>query len=103
MSDAGTGVSAQARVATPTPGRYVKQLVSHLGRKRTTTLVAPGHGLVTFDDGRCVATAEPGVLVLTANADTAEGLARIQDVVGRHLERFGQRNELRVEWVVGAE
>ena len=102
MSEAGTGVSAQARVVTQTPERYIKQLVSHLARKRTTTLVSPGHGIVAFDDGRCVATADPGVLVLTANADTAEALARIQDVVGRHLERFGQRNELRVEWVVGA-
>jgi uncharacterized protein len=25
-------------------------------------------------------------------------LARVQDVLGRHLERFGQRNELAVTW-----
>jgi hypothetical protein len=95
-------VAARARVATPTPERYVKQLVSHLSHKRSTTLVAPGHGVVTWDDGRCVAIAEPGVLVLTANADNAEALARIQDVVGRHLERFGARAELQVEWVATA-
>jgi hypothetical protein len=26
-------------------------------------------------------------------------LARVEDVLGRHLERFGQRNELVVSWV----
>jgi hypothetical protein len=98
MSDAQI---ARARVATLTPERYVKQLVSHLARKRTTTLVSPEHGVVSWDDGRCDATVEPGVLVLAATAETAEALARIQDVIGRHLERFGQRHELRVEWMVG--
>jgi hypothetical protein len=29
----------------------------------------------------------------------ASHLDRVMDVVGRHLERFGQRDELRVEWV----
>jgi uncharacterized protein len=27
-----------------------------------------------------------------------EALERVQDVLGRHLERFGQRNELVVTW-----
>jgi hypothetical protein len=87
-----------ARVPTGQPERYLKQLVSHLGRRRTTELLAPGHGVITFDDGRCTLTAEEGVLVLTAMAVDLAALARIQDVVGRHLERFGTRAELRVRW-----
>jgi hypothetical protein len=90
--------SAVARVATMTPERYIKQLCSHLARKRTTMLVSPGEGVITFDTGRCVAVAAPGLLVLTATADSAEALAHIQDVVGRHLERFGARSELEVRW-----
>ena len=51
--------------------------------------------------------------ILTVAGDTlgprAEALVecveRVQDVLGRHLERFGQRNELVVSWAVdpGAE
>ena len=47
--------SAVARVATMTPERYIKQLCSHLARKRTTELVSAGEGVITFDTGRCVA------------------------------------------------
>jgi uncharacterized protein len=40
-----------------------------------------------------------GVLTLTAEGPDEEGVARVEDVLGRHLERFGQRNELTVTWV----
>jgi hypothetical protein len=39
-----------------------------------------------------------GVLTLLAEAPDAETLGRVQDVLGRHLERFGQRSELAVVW-----
>jgi caffeoyl-CoA O-methyltransferase len=87
-----------ARVATSQPERYLKQLVSHLGHRRSTELLADGSGLVQFDDGRCTLTAEPGVLVLNASAESLEGLTHVQDVVKRHLERFGNRAELQVSW-----
>ena len=46
-----------------------------------------------------------GVPVLRAQAGDTEALERVQDVLGRHLERFGQRNELVVTWAAdpGAE
>ena len=37
-------------------------------------------------------------LTLVAEATDTDGLTRIQDVLGGHLERFGQRNELIVAW-----
>jgi uncharacterized protein len=84
-------------VATEVPERYAKQLVSHLGRRLTFTTeggtstagIAGGVGIVVVGDG---------VLTLIAEAPDAETLATVQDVLGRHLERFGQRNELRVAW-----
>jgi hypothetical protein len=42
-----------------------------------------------------------GVLTLLAEAPDAESLARVQHVLGSHLERFGQRNELTVTWTTG--
>jgi hypothetical protein len=52
-------------------------------------IIAGGTGIVEVGDG---------VLVLRARADEREALERVQDVLGRHLERFGQRNELVVSW-----
>jgi hypothetical protein len=91
-------VESVGRVATDQPARYVKQLVSHLGHKRSTRLDDDGVGIVDFDTGRCTLTAEPGGIVLAASAADAETLERIVDVVTRHLERFGTREELRVIW-----
>jgi hypothetical protein len=87
-----------ARIPTGQPARYIKQLVSHLSHRATTELLPDGQGVIRLDVGHCVLSAAPDELVLTASADDAEGLARVQDVVGRHLERFGAREELRVHW-----
>jgi hypothetical protein len=94
-------LSARAVVPTDAPERYAKQLVSHLGRRVewttdgpvSTATIAGGTGIVEVGDG---------VLTLHAQAGDAEALERVQDVLGRHLERFGQRNELVVTWSDGA-
>jgi hypothetical protein len=90
-------LSARADVPTDDPERYAKQLVSHLGRRTewategatSTASIAGGTGVVQVGDG---------VLTLLAGAPDPETLDRVQDVLGRHLERFGQRNELTVVW-----
>jgi caffeoyl-CoA O-methyltransferase len=89
---------ARAEVATATPDRYIRQLVSHLSHKATTELRPDGTGVIAVHDGRCELTGEGELLVLEATAEDVQGLAHIQDVAGRHLERFGARAALRVEW-----
>jgi hypothetical protein len=92
-----TALTARAVVPTATPDRYAKQLLSHLGRRvswvtdgnTSTAELAGGAGTVVVGDG---------VLTLIAEAPDAEALARVQHVLGSHLERFGQRHELNVTW-----
>jgi len=95
-------VESVAHVATAQPARYIKQIVSHLGHKLTTGLDDSGSGVVEFDTGRCTLDPQPGVLVLAASATDATALARVQDVVGRHLERFGDREGLTVTWTASS-
>jgi hypothetical protein len=93
-------LTARADVATDATERYAKQLVAHLGHRvefttegdRSTARFGEGSGTVVVGDG---------VLTLLAEGPDEESLARVQDVLGRHLERFGQRNELTVTWVTG--
>jgi hypothetical protein len=95
--DATAAHTSRAAVATDVPARYAKQLVSHLGRKIefvedddtwTATVNGAVAGITVGDD----------VLVLTAEAPDADGLALVEHALGSHLERFGQRNELTVTW-----
>ena len=89
---------ARAEVVTSTPDRFVKQLISHLGHKVTAEWQSDGTAVIAVEDGQCKLTAGADRLVLEATADSTQGLAHIQDVVGRHLERFGARAALRVDW-----
>ena len=90
-------ITARADVVTDAPARYAKQLVSHLGRRvswttegnTSTAQIGGGSGSVVVGDG---------VLTLLAEAPDPETLARVQQVLGSHLERFGRRNELSVTW-----
>jgi uncharacterized protein len=96
-----TSFSARADVPTATPDRYAKQLLSHLGHRvswategdTSTAELAGGTGRIIVGDD---------VIILVAEADDAESLAGVQHVLGSHLERFGQRNELTVSWVSDA-
>ncbi|MFG2488500.1 DUF2218 domain-containing protein [Streptomyces virginiae] len=89
---------ATARVATTRPARYIKQLVSHMGHKVTTSLTPDGRGVITLTAGTCSLTPTPDQLVLTVTAVDDESLAQVQDVITRHLVRFATQEELAVDW-----
>ena len=90
-------LSARADVPTDSPERYAKQLVSHLGHRVEFATVGDT-STADIGGGTGSVVVGTGVLTLLAQGPDAETLARVQDVLGRHLERFGQRNELTVTW-----
>jgi uncharacterized protein len=89
--------TATASVATATPERYAKQLASHLS-KRCEIREDPAGTRIVLADGDCLVQANQQTLDLHVEASTNAALDHITHVVGTHLERFGQRNELRVIW-----
>jgi len=93
-------LTSRADVATDSPDRYAKQLGAHLGHRLAVVQDGP-RTVVQFDHGQCLLTPGEGVLVLAATADDEEQLAVVEDVVGRHLERFGARGDLAVTWQRG--
>jgi hypothetical protein len=91
--------TSTAAVLTDRPARYAKQLVSHLSRRATGEWSDDsGTGTITFTGGAATLTAGEGVLELVVEGDD---LDRLEDVVGRHLVRFGARDELVVSWQRG--
>ena len=90
-------LSATASVATSTPERYAKQLASHLGRRSEIREETDGIRIV-LAVGDCLVRPGNDTLELIATAPGAEELDVVTRVVGSHLERFGQRNELQVAW-----
>ncbi len=99
--DVTSRLTARADVLTEAPARYAKQLVSHLGRRLTWTTEG-GTSTAQIGEATGVVLVGDGVLTLLAEAPDEESLARVQHVLGSHLERFGQRNELTVSWTTEA-
>jgi uncharacterized protein len=91
-------IRSRADVTTDAPARYAKQLVSHLGRKvefstdgaTSTAQIAGATAQVVVGDD---------VLVLLAAGQQEEDVARVEHVLGSHLERFAARSELTVQWI----
>jgi len=109
--------TAEARIPTDRPGRYLVQLCKHVANKgrhlthrpRTHALpeLRPDQIQVEWTDsdgtlrlpwGQCTLQAAPGTLRVYVEADDQENLERLQDLVSTHIARFSRRDPLRVTW-----
>lgn len=92
--------TSETVVATDRAARYGKQLASHLGRKATAEWdEEAGRGSVVFGEDRGHAelvAQEDGLLMRVYASPGAE--ENLEGVLGRHLVRFGSRDELVVAW-----
>jgi|SRR5947209_2870484 hypothetical protein len=92
---------SEALVVTDRPARYGKQLVAHLSRRNAGEWSdSDQRGWIEFADGRAELSCGSDGLHLAIEGDP-ENLAHLEDVVGRHLVRFGTRDELHVRWSRG--
>ena len=95
----GTPAASSASVGTDRAGRFGKQLVAPLGRRSAGEWDEQGGtGWIDFGETRAELSAGPAALDLRLSA-APDALDRMEDVVGRHLVRFGARDELTVQWV----
>jgi DHA1 family bicyclomycin/chloramphenicol resistance-like MFS transporter len=92
-------VTSVATVATERAPRYGKQLVSHLGRRAVGTWdeATESGTLVMGEAAQVTLTSTPSALLIEIRSPN-DTIANFEDVVARHLERFGDRDELKVVW-----
>jgi hypothetical protein len=101
--------ASTAHVVTERPALYLKQLCEHFADQ--TQRHSPQEFEVTFDDreglidfapvvsGTCRLDArQEGVLVVEVSGSDRAALERVQRIVTKHLQRFGDRDGLRVAW-----
>ena len=89
--------SSEARVATEAPARYLVQLCKHFQHRRPVE-IGEQSGRIEFEAGVCTLAAEADVLVMRCDAADGDQLARLQDVVARHLLRFAFRAPPEIVW-----
>lgn len=92
-------LSSEARVPTEVPQRYLAQLCKHFQHKLPVTS-DERHGRIEFPMGSCEldAAASAGTLLMRVLASDEAALAKLEDVVARHLERFAFREKPEIRW-----
>jgi hypothetical protein len=92
--------TAEAKVSIERPERWAKQLVSHLGNKAKVEEL-DGFSKLTFgEEGTSVGLVSTDAehILLTALGQTQEDVDRAKNVLGKHLERFAEKLEIKVDW-----
>jgi hypothetical protein len=97
VSTVDTGLAGRAVVATEKPSPYLLQVAKHF-RHKLDVRFDERSAVIPLAAGVAVLSAGDEALTLTAHAHTPADLARVEHVIGSHLERFGRRDELAVAW-----
>lgn len=88
---------SEARVETTMSRRYLAQLCKHFQHKLPVSLTEVD-GRIEFPAGVCKLNADADALFLRVEANDEAGLARLEEVVASHLERFAFRDKPEVCW-----
>ena len=91
--------TAAAHVAIPTPPRYMNRLAKHF-EHRVTVQRDERSASVAFPDAPCTMQATDTHLDIRIEARDPEQLARLQEVVTRHLKQVASQESFDVEWTV---
>ncbi len=93
-----TELRSTAIVPTDRSARWIKQLAAHLGRRAEVREEADGARVLLIAGATCRMSGDDAELRLAATAADDDALARVEHVVGSHLERFAAAEGLTVSW-----
>lgn len=85
------------RIPTASASRYLGQLVKHFGHKVPASQEGD-RGRIEFGFGTVSLASDPEALTMTIDSPDAENMARGEQVMGSHLERFAFRETLAIAW-----
>lgn len=91
-------LKSKAEVAIERPGRYAKQLASHLGHKITITEIPGGHHYV-IENATADVLPQESQIVFSCKASDAEALERMQYVLQKHIVKFAGDLNPEFVWV----
>ena len=77
---------------------YLKKFCRHFAYKLPTKFDHTD-GYVDFPFGDCWLRIKGNVITIRLEAETSDSLAKMEGVVGSHMERFAFRDEVKLSWV----
>lgn len=97
-----TPLTATARVETERAAGYLSQMCKHF-RHKTEVEFNDTSGRIQLNMGACaLSLPDNATLLMEATAADADSLRKVEDIIDRHLVRFGFREELTINWIDAA-
>ena len=90
-------LSTSAFVPTDSPARYISRLCKHFAHKIPVSFDEQ-QGRIEFSAALALLQASSAGLTLQVQADTAQDLEQIKQVVASHFERVAWQAELSLDW-----
>lgn len=84
-------------IQTPLAASYLKRLCKHFSQEIPVEY-GETEGIAHFPFGQCRLQAEAQVLSFHCQAEDATALARLQEVIAKHVVMFTHRNPMTVTW-----
>jgi hypothetical protein len=87
-----------AKVATPSGGKYIRQLCKHWSHKLEVEQEGDT-GKVTFPNAVATMSADEEGIAIRITGENREEVEQLTDVVARHIDRFAFREApLKYDW-----
>lgn len=90
-------MNAQSIIATPNAAKIMRWTIGHF-KPKVPAQYNKTEGSVEFRFGTCNMQATDEELIVTVQADDEKSLTSLKDIVGRHIEKFGIKENIQVEW-----
>jgi len=91
-------LSSQTTITTEKANKYVKQMCIHFSHKSVVN-ESDSTPTIDFGFGTGQLVANDKSLTIKATAQDVAALEKTETVLGAHLERFGFRDKVIVDWV----
>ena len=92
-------ITATGTCATSRAARYSKQLVSHMSRRHGGEWDSEAdRGYILFPTTRADLKCTDDMMTITVEAEDEETATFLEDVIERHLVKFGAKDNLTMEW-----
>ncbi|MEL6524987.1 MAG: DUF2218 domain-containing protein [Chloroflexota bacterium] len=90
-------MNAKSVITTKNAEKLMRWTIGHF-KMKVPAEYDKTQGKVEFPAGICTMQATTDQLIITVEATTSESLSWLKDIVGRHVEKFGIKENIHVEW-----
>lgn len=90
-------MNAKATIATQNAAKLMRWTIGHF-KPKVPAQYDETNGRVEFQFGTCSMEATEDELIVTVRAEDASSLTSMKNIVGRHIEKFGIKENIQVAW-----